>query len=77
MLTATALYGPVTWAVVASDGTEVSSGGGLPPGMSVSSGGVVSGTPTAVGFYSFTVRARDALGQSATALIALSVNSAP
>ena len=34
--------------------------GSLPPGLSLSSTGVISGTPTTAGSYSFTVRARDA-----------------
>lgn len=36
--------------------------GALPPGIALSSGGVVSGTPTAAGNYSFTVTATDGLG---------------
>jgi hypothetical protein len=35
------------------------SAGGLPPGMSLSPAGVISGTPTAAGGYSFTVTAVD------------------
>lgn len=40
--------------------------GSLPTGLSLSSGGVISGTPTATGSYSFTVNATDANGVSTT-----------
>lgn len=36
--------------------------GSLPPGLSLSAGGVLSGTPSATGIYPFTVRATDANG---------------
>lgn len=41
---------PFTWSVV---------GGTLPPGISLSSGGTLSGTATTLGAFSFTVRATD------------------
>src|SRR5580658_2657233 len=41
---------PYTFAVTA---------GSLPPGMSLSTSGTISGTPTAAGSYSFTVNATD------------------
>lgn len=44
---------PYTWDQI--DGT-------LPPGISFSSGGVLSGTPTAAGTYTFALRATDAGG---------------
>jgi endo-1,4-beta-xylanase len=40
---------------------------GLPPGLSISSGGVISGTPTAAGTYSVTVTAADGTGASGAA----------
>ncbi len=43
---------PITWSVT----------GTLPPGMTLSSGGVYSGTPTTAGTYSFTVSASNAGG---------------
>jgi hypothetical protein len=49
-LTATGAFGGVAWSVTA---------GGLPPGLSLSTGGVISGTPTARGTASFTVKAQD------------------
>lgn len=42
---------PISWAIVA---------GALPAGMVMNAGGVVSGTPTAVGTFTFTVEATDA-----------------
>lgn len=47
--------------------------GTLPPGLALSSSGVLSGTPTTVGSYPFTVRATNALG---TADLATSVTVA-
>jgi hypothetical protein len=46
---------PFTWSVW---------NGSLPPGLSIS-GSAIVGTPTASGFYSFTIRALDAVGQAA------------
>ena len=45
--------------------------GALPPGLNVS-GSAIAGTPTATGFYSFTIRALDAVGQATYR--ALSIN---
>jgi hypothetical protein len=36
--------------------------GALPTGLSLSSGGIISGTPTTAGTFTFTVTARDANG---------------
>jgi putative Ig domain-containing protein len=48
-----------TWIVI---------GGSLPPGLTMSSGGVISGVPTTVGSYPFTVRVTElVVGSSATA----------
>lgn len=52
-ITASGGVGPYTFSVV---------GGALPTGLSMSSGGVISGTPTAVNTFSFTVQAMDSLG---------------
>ncbi len=46
---------PLNWSVVA---------GALPAGMTLSSGGVISGTPTTAGTFNFTVRVTDANGVS-------------
>jgi hypothetical protein len=48
---------PYTWAITS---------GSLPPGLALSSGGVLSGTPTQSGFYTFSVTATDSLSLSAS-----------
>jgi hypothetical protein len=58
--------------VSASDATNYVFGGTPIPGLSVSSGGSVSGTPTAQGNYDFTIIASNAAG-SATATFDLDV----
>ena len=50
---------------------------GLPPGFSISSGGVLSGTPTTAGTYNFTVQVTDSGGRTATKALQLSVSVAP
>ena len=59
---------PIAWSL---------SGGQLPPGLTLSSAGVISGTATATGTYSFTVKAADGSSpqQSATVSFTLSVAS--
>jgi len=59
---------PIAWSL---------SGGQLPPGLTLSSVGVISGTATATGTYSFTVKAADGSSpqQSATVSFTLSVAS--
>ena len=49
---------PITWSVTV---------GSLPAGLSLSSGGLLSGTPSADGAYSFTVTATNAAGNDAQA----------
>lgn len=64
--------------VLASGGTSPYSFavilGSLPPGISLSSVGVISGTPTTVGNYSFTVRATDSYGCTGSSAYAVTVN---
>lgn len=50
--------------------------GDLPTGLELTPGGLLSGTPTVVGEYSFTVRANNSTG-TADAAIAISVGTAP
>jgi hypothetical protein len=52
-LTATGGQGTVSWSYT----------GTLPPGLSLSSSGALSGTPTSAGIYSFTARVTDAGGK--------------
>ncbi len=52
-------YGPHTF-VCRNGGVTVACSTVLPPGLSMSSGGVISGTPTTFGSYPFTVRATEA-----------------
>ncbi|WP_164931844.1 putative Ig domain-containing protein [Dyella sp. M7H15-1] len=51
--------------------------GSLPPGLSLSSSGVFSGTPTAGGSYTFTVRVTDAASSTATKTYSNVTISAP
>jgi hypothetical protein len=55
---------PYTWTLVAGQGT-------LPPGLSLGTGGGITGTPTTAGTYNFTAKVTDAA--SATAQKALSI----
>ena len=50
-------------------------GGALPAGLSLSTGGIVSGTPTAAGSFAFTVNVTDANGQVGTANVTLIVGN--
>ncbi|AEM49468.1 outer membrane autotransporter barrel domain protein [Stenotrophomonas maltophilia JV3] len=49
--------------------------GALPPGIGLSSAGVISGTPTTTGSYTFTVQATDGFGFSGSQAYALAVNA--
>ncbi len=61
--------GPFTWAV---------SGGSLPAGLTLNaSTGVLSGTPTAAGLYTFTVKVTDSFGLTATQSLNLAVAVGP
>jgi hypothetical protein len=57
---------PFTWSV---------SAGSLPAGISLSANGTLSGTPTATGTSSFTVKVTDANSQSATQATSISVSA--
>jgi hypothetical protein len=56
---------PRTWSLA---------GGSLPPGLSLDSGGVISGTPTAEGTSSLAVRVTDKKGTSATRSLSITIN---
>ncbi|PHV25239.1 autotransporter outer membrane beta-barrel domain-containing protein, partial [Janthinobacterium sp. BJB426] len=65
-MTATGGAAPYTYAI---------SAGTLPAGMSLSAGGVLSGTPTAGGTFNFTVRATDSLAINGTRPYTLTVSA--
>ena len=54
--------------------THTVSAGALPDGLQVSTSGAISGTPTKVGTFSFTAKAADAYGDSATQVYSLKIN---
>lgn len=56
---------PYTWTI---------SAGALPAGMTLSSAGVISGTPTAAGVANFTVRVTDAFGVTDTQALAITIS---
>jgi len=58
---------PQLWMIVA---------GQLPPGMGLSNGGVISGSPSATGTYSFTARLQDSSNPAQVASVALSIRVA-
>ncbi|MBX5467446.1 MAG: cell wall-binding repeat-containing protein [Firmicutes bacterium] len=57
---------PYTWALAA--------GSQLPPGLSLSAAGTLSGTPTTPGTTTFTVQVTDSAGATATASLTLTIN---
>lgn len=46
---------------------------GLPPGLTISNTGLISGTPTTAGHYTFTITVTDSLGQVATVICSISI----
>jgi sugar lactone lactonase YvrE len=67
-LAVTGGLGPFTWSVTS---------GSLPPGLTLSTAGTITGTPTTAGSVSFTVRARDSFAKDATASLSISVVASP
>jgi uncharacterized protein (TIGR03437 family) len=59
---------PYTWAIIA---------GSLPAGLSMTSSGIVSGTPTAPGTASFGAQVTDRAGATATGTVTLAIHPAP
>ena len=71
------LASPYTSTLQASGGTRPYlwsvSAGSLPPGLNLSAAGLVTGTPTTAGTYTFTVTVTDSTGQQATATLTCSI----
>jgi large repetitive protein len=59
---------PYTWSVTT---------GSLPSGLTLSSAGVISGTPTAAATANFTVQARDSAARTATRALSIVVSTTP
>jgi len=59
---------PYTWSII---------GGQLPDGLSLTAAGDISGTPTALGTFGFTVQARDAGGLTRSRDLAITVTTVP
>jgi large repetitive protein len=68
-LTATGGAGAITWSLADTDDDSEF----LPPGLTLNENGTITGTPTQTGSYSFTVRATDTIGQSASRKLEISV----
>ncbi|PYS34814.1 MAG: hypothetical protein DMG14_28555, partial [Acidobacteria bacterium] len=67
-LTATGAAAPYTWSLIS---------GPLPAGLTLSSAGVISGTPTAPVTSNFTVQVADSGSQTASKLLSITINAAP
>ncbi len=65
-LTATGGTAPYTWSIAT---------GALPAGLSLSSAGAITGTPTGAGFFNFVARVTDNAQRTATAIFALTVET--
>ena len=61
-------------ATISATGWSVT-GGSLPPGLSLSSGGVITGTPTTAGSYTATVQATDSAGFTGTTGVAFTIDN--
>ncbi len=72
---------PYNQTISASGGTTpyvfTISAGNLPAGLTLAGSGVLSGTPTASGSFTFTAQARDAKGATATQSYSMAINMAP
>ncbi len=67
-LAATGGVSPYTW-------TPIPTVGSLPPGLVLSTGGLIAGTPTATGTSNFTVKVTDSLGDAATGSFSITINA--
>ena len=81
-LTITAVAGtpdhPVTMAGSGGvDGPYAFTATGLPPGLSVSNRGTISGTPTTSGTYNYAVMVKDSAGNAGTVNCSVTLDAAP
>jgi hypothetical protein len=69
-LSATGGKKPYSWSIVS---------GSLPSGLSLDTGGIISGTPTKAGTYNFTIKVADSSSpqQTATKVLSIVINSPP
>lgn len=67
-LTATGGKPPYTWSLA---------GGSLPPGLTLNSSGTISGTPTSVGAFTFSVQVQDVPGAKTAASFSITVSGGP
>ncbi len=67
--------------LAASGGTApysfTNSAGSLPPGLTLQSGGILSGTPTTTGVFTFTVTATDSLGCNGSNTYTVVISTCP
>jgi uncharacterized protein (TIGR03437 family) len=73
-LSASGGVSPYTWSVIAGGALMQQ---GLPPGLSMNASGIVGGTPSSPGSFSFAVQVTDTAGATATAAVSLTVQPAP
>ena len=74
-LSATGGVGPYTWCVLNVGGSCDVTQAKLPPGLTLTPTGFVSGTPTTAGHYVFSIRATDAGGFSGAKPFSLTIGS--
>ncbi|HLZ21003.1 MAG TPA: putative Ig domain-containing protein, partial [Ktedonobacterales bacterium] len=73
-----ATYSPITLTFTGGIAPQVwsVSAGAIPPGMSLSTGGVISGSPSATGTFGFTARVQDSSNPAQSAIVSLSIRVA-
>ena len=76
-VTVNAAMTPVTFRATGTPAPTIAETGALPAGVSLSSSGVLSGTPTQSGTYSITVTASNGVSPNATASFTLHVTAPP
>ncbi|MCC7340212.1 MAG: putative Ig domain-containing protein [Bryobacterales bacterium] len=79
-LPAASINTPYSTQLAAAGGTgsrawSLAQGSSMPPGLTLTSGGAITGTPTQPGIFNFTAVVTDSLGVPGSKLLAISVNS--